>query len=62
MAEVHFTVEDAPESGYLARAVGPDIFTEADDLKALHDQVRDAVRCHFDEAHRPGLIRPHMLE
>ena len=32
MTEIHFIVEDAPEGGYLARAVGADIFTEADDL------------------------------
>ena len=57
MTEIHFIVEDAPEGGYLARAVGADIFTETDDLSALHEQVRDAVHCHFDEADRPSLIR-----
>ncbi len=37
MTQVHFIVEESPEGGYLARAVGVDIFTEADDLAALHD-------------------------
>jgi len=60
MTEIHFIVEDAPEGGYLARAVGADIFTEADDLSALHEQVRDAVHRHFDEADRPSLIRLHI--
>jgi len=60
MTEIHFIVEDAPEGGYLARAVGADIFTETDDLSALHEQVRDAVHCHFDEADRPSLIRLHI--
>ena len=60
MTEIHFIVEQAPEGGYVARAVGTDIFTEADDLEALHAQVRDAVHCHFDEADRPGLIRLHI--
>ena len=60
MSEIHFIVEEAPESGYLARAVGADIVTEADDLPGLHAQVRDAVHCHFDQDKMPGLIRLHI--
>ena len=60
MSEIHFIVEEAPEGGYTARAVGADIFTEADDLPGLHEQVRDAVRCHFDADKKPGLIRLHI--
>lgn len=60
MSEIHFIVEEAPEGGFVARAVGADIFTEADDLPALHEQVRDAVRCHFDESEKPSLIRLHI--
>lgn len=50
MSELHFIVEEAPEGGFIARAVVMDIFTEADDLPALHAQVRDAVHCHFEDA------------
>jgi hypothetical protein len=53
-------VEEAPEGGYFAKAVGQDIFTEADDLPSLHAQVRDAVRCHFDKGARPSVIRLHI--
>lgn len=60
MSEIHFIVEEAPEGGYVARAVGADIVTEADDLPGLYAQVRDAVHCHFDEGHTPGLIRLHI--
>ncbi|HEY0405996.1 MAG TPA: hypothetical protein VGC89_09735 [Pyrinomonadaceae bacterium] len=49
MDEIIFLVEDAPEGGYTARALGVSIFTEADDLESLREQARDAVRCHFDE-------------
>lgn len=42
-------VEEVPEGGYTARALGASIFTEPDDLARLHDQVRDAVRCHYEE-------------
>lgn len=60
MSEIHFIVEEAPEGGFTAHAVGADIFTEADDLPMLHDQVRDAVRCHFNEGEKPSLIRLHI--
>jgi hypothetical protein len=61
MTEIHFIVEDAPEGGYLARALGADIFTEADDLPSLYAQIRDALRCHFDcDQERPRVIRLHI--
>jgi hypothetical protein len=59
--EVIFLVEESPEGGYEARALGHAIFTEADDLASLREQVRDAVRCHFDEAERPAVIRLHLV-
>ena len=58
--EIIFAVEEAPEGGYLARALGHAISTEADTLDALRDAVRDAVRCHFDEDDRPKVIRLHI--
>ena len=61
MTEIVFLVEDAPEGGYTARALGHSIFTEADDLETLRSMVRDAVRCHFDETTRPKIIRLHMV-
>ncbi|MBC7542877.1 MAG: 2-oxoisovalerate dehydrogenase [Candidatus Sericytochromatia bacterium] len=61
MTEIIFVVEEAPEGGFLARAVGASIFTEADSRDELHAQVRDAVRCHFDEGLSPRLIRLHFV-
>ncbi|HVG29322.1 MAG TPA: hypothetical protein VM864_06335 [Pyrinomonadaceae bacterium] len=61
MKELIFLVEDAPEGGYTARALGEDIVTEGDDLDDLRDMVRDAVRCHFDEGEAPGVIRLHFV-
>ena len=52
-SEIIFAVEEAPEGGFVARALGHSVFTEADDLEALRAAVRDAVRCHFDDAERP---------
>ena len=46
MRELIFVVEEAPEGGFLARALGTSIFTEADTLAELPGKVRDAVHCH----------------
>ena len=59
MTEIIFLVEEAAEGGYTARALGESIFTEADDLEGLERNVRDAVRCHFDEGKRPRMVRLH---
>ena len=56
MNEILFVVEETPEGGLTARALGESIFTEADDIKSLHRLVRDAVHCHFDENKAPQKI------
>ena len=61
MNETIFVVEEAPEGGYTARAVGESVFTEADDMAQLHAKIRDAVRCHFEEGKAPKLIRLHFV-
>lgn len=61
MNEIIFQVEQAPEGGYAARALGHAIFTEADTLDDLRAMVRDAVRCHFDEGQGPRVIRLHFV-
>ncbi|MFN2397829.1 MAG: 2-oxoisovalerate dehydrogenase [Gemmatimonadaceae bacterium] len=61
MTEILFIVEEAAEGGYTARSVQASIVTEADDLAALREAVRDAVRCHFDEDDRPKAIRLHLV-
>ncbi|HET9210106.1 MAG TPA: 2-oxoisovalerate dehydrogenase [Thermoanaerobaculia bacterium] len=61
MTELIFMVEEAPEGGYTARALGEAIFTEADDVENLQRQVRDAVLCHFEESERPKLVRLHFV-
>ena len=47
MSEIVFLVEEDPDGGLTARALGESIFTEADNMDALKEAVRDAVRCHF---------------
>jgi predicted RNase H-like HicB family nuclease len=49
MNEIIFFVEEAPEGGFTARALGESIFTEADTMEELRQQIRDAVACHFGD-------------
>jgi len=59
--EIIFLIEEAVEGGFTARALGESIFTEADTLEALRQQVREAVNCHFDEGKAPKVIRLHFV-
>jgi hypothetical protein len=61
MDELIFLVQESPEGGFTARALGESIFTEADDFDGLREMVRDAVRCHFDEGKGPRVIRLHFV-
>ncbi|MGH8234437.1 MAG: hypothetical protein ACREPU_09610 [Rhodanobacteraceae bacterium] len=61
MNEIIFQIEEAPEGGYTARALGHAIFTEGESLDELRGNVRDAVRCHFEEGTGPKLIRLHFV-
>jgi hypothetical protein len=53
MSELIFMVEEAPEGGFTARALGEAIFTEADSMEDLRKQVTDAVQCHFEPGKAP---------
>jgi len=59
--EIIFLVEDAPEGGFSARALGFSIFTAADTQQELQTMVKDAVACHFDDGKAPKLIRLHYV-
>lgn len=61
MNELIFMVEEAPEGGYTARALGASIYTDADTIEELHEQIRDAVHCHYDEGQGPKIIRLHFV-
>jgi len=43
MSELIFVVEETPEGGFVARALGEAIFTEADDLEGLREKIRAPV-------------------
>ena len=56
MQELIVVVEEAAEGGYTAHGLNAPIFTEADTLAELHDQVRDAVCCHFEPGQAPSVV------
>jgi len=62
MTELVFQVEEDPDGGLTARAIGESIFTEAETVEELREQVRDAVTCHFDDPQtRPKVVRLHFV-
>lgn len=62
MKEIIFLVEESPEGGYEAKALGHSIFTDGDDLEQLQANVKDAVATHFDAIDQPKVIRLHMVK
>ena len=62
MNEVFFLVEEAAEGGYVAKAMGESIFTEAETLDELKKEIREAVSCHFEEDNMPKIIRLHLVK
>ncbi len=61
-SEIIFSVQESPEGGYEARALGHDIFTQGETMDELRAMVRDAVRCHFDGNSTPAVIRLHIVK
>lgn len=60
MEEVIFVVEESPEGGFIAKALGISIFSEADSMEELRKDVVDAVHCHFDDK-KKRIIRLHIV-
>ncbi len=60
-SEIIFSVQESPEGGFEAQALGHDIFTQGETLDELREMVRDAVKCHFDERSAPSVIRLHFV-
>lgn len=60
--EIIFSVEEAPEGGYQARALGFSIYSEGETFDEMKKMVHDAVLCHFTESERPKVIRLHMVK
>jgi predicted RNase H-like HicB family nuclease len=61
--ELIFEVREAEEGGYVARALGQSIFTEAETWAELRDNVLEATSLHFEDApEKPKLIQLHFVK
>jgi hypothetical protein len=61
MQEIIFIVEESEEGGFIAKALGISIFTEAETYDDLKAAVKDAVLCHFDDQEK-RIIRLHYVK
>ena len=48
MDELIFLVEEDPDGGFTAKALGENIFTQGETMNELKEMIKDAVECHFD--------------
>jgi predicted RNase H-like HicB family nuclease len=63
MKEIIFIVEEDVEGGFNARALGFSIFTQGETVEELKNNIRDALRCHFEnEEDIPKVIRLHQVK
>ena len=61
MNEIIFIVKESPEGGYEGRALGYSIFAEGDTYDEIKENIRDAIRCHFEED-SPKIIQIHFTK
>jgi predicted RNase H-like HicB family nuclease len=52
---------ESPQGGYEARALAHSIFTHADSVDELREEIREAVHCHFERENLPAAIRLRFL-
>jgi len=60
--EIIFIIEESPEGGWTAKALGHSIFTEADSEDELKSNIKEAVNCHFEEENVPKILRLHFVK
>lgn len=61
MTEIVILIEEAPEGGFTAKALGYSIYTEADTYEELKLAIQDALNCHFDQEEKPRIARLHFI-
>ncbi|MDW7760030.1 MAG: 2-oxoisovalerate dehydrogenase [Acidobacteriota bacterium] len=61
MNEIFFLIEEDPEGGFNAQALGHSIFTEGDTEEELKHNIIDSIKCHFEAAEVPAVVRLHFV-
>ena len=62
LKEIMFVGEEDPEKGYTAQALGYSIFTEGDTLEELKENIKDALKCHFDKKEMPLFVHLNIIK
>lgn len=62
MNEIIFLIEESVEGGYEARAMGYSIFTEGETYEEIKENIKEAIKCHFEEGEAPHIIRLHLVK
>jgi hypothetical protein len=60
--EIIFIIEESLEGGYETEAVGYSIFTEGETYNEIKENIKEAVKCHFEEDEMPHIIRLHLVK
>lgn len=61
MTEIIFTVQESPEGGFEAKALGHSIYTEGETMEELKQNIKEAIHCHF-ENDAPKMVRLHYVK
>jgi len=61
MTEIIFVVENSDEGGYTAKSLGYSIYTEGETLDEVKENIKDAIKCHFDGKDIPRIVRLHIV-
>lgn len=60
MEEIIFIVKESEEGSYIASGLNDSIITDGESIEDLKANVKEAVRCHFEDITNK-LIRLHMV-
>lgn len=61
MKELVFQVSQESDGGFVAEALGEDIFTQANTWEELRENAKEAVDAHFFDRPKPHRIRLHLV-
>ncbi len=61
-AELIFLIEEDPQGGLTAKAIGESIFTQGETLTEIKANIKDALSCHYERKEDiPACIRLHVV-
>jgi len=61
MDKLVFEITQEPDGGFVAKALGESVITQADTWDELRDNVREAVKAFYFDRPTPRLLRLHLV-